>query len=192
MLAMILMALTSTAPAENPDLPVVRAVKDDWGMFFRFGGLASMTAGNNTRDVNNLLVTQVGMRAVVSDTVIVPFYFGTGLRVLTAANGSDQSATDVGMDAGVGFEYHFRVWRRISPFVGASIGVGFAEPTGDDNTVVGIGLGPSLGVEYYIADRVSLIAQYLLTFQLEIQPDRFTGVSLNTLSGGALNLVFYF
>ena len=49
-----------------------------------------------------------------------------------------------------------------------------------------------MGIEYYVADRVSLIAQYFLTFQANIAPDRFTGISFTTLSGGAMNLVFYF
>ena len=68
----------------------------------------------------------------------------------------------------------------------------FLEPSGNTNTTIGIGLGPTMGIECYVADRVSLIAQYFLTFQANIAPDRFTGISFTTLSGGAMNLVFYF
>lgn len=179
------------ARAEDPELPAVRAVEGNWGMFFRFGGLATLDAGNNTRQVNNLLLTQIGMRAVVTDELIVPFYFGAGFSHISAAN-SNATITDVGFDMGAGFEYHFRVWRRISPFVGGGVGLSILEPSGDTNTTIGIGLGPTMGIEYYVADRVSLIAQYFLTFQANIAPDRFTGISFTTLSGGAMNLVFYF
>jgi hypothetical protein len=176
--------------AVDPENPVVRAVEGNWGMFFRFGGLSTMAAIGESRDINGLLVTQVGMRRVFADGWIVPFYAGTGVRLLAPDGGGDP-VVDGGLDAGVGFEYHFREWRRISPFVGLSGGLGFS--AGDDeDVVVGLGVGPTLGVEYYVADRVSLIAQYMLTLQLEIVPDEYTGVSFNTLSGGALTLVFYF
>lgn len=176
--------------AIDPENPVVRAVEGNWGMFFRFGGLSTMAAIGESRDINGLLVTQVGLRRVFSDGWIVPFYAGTGVRLLAPDGGGDP-VVDGGLDVGAGFEYHFREWRRISPFVGLSGGLGFS--AGDDeDVVVGLGVGPTLGVEYYVADRVSLIAQYMLTLQLEIVPDEYTGFSFNTLSGGALTLVFYF
>lgn len=179
------------ATASADEDPVVRAQEGDWGMFFRFGGLSTLTASNNTRDLNGMLVTQVGMRAVINDAWVVPFSFGTGVRSVNPEGLSD-AAVDVGLDLGVGFEYHFRIWRRISPFVGLGVGFGFGDPEGNNNLVLGFGLGPSMGIEYYIADRVSLIAQYLLTFQVEVSPENYTGLSLNTLAGGAATLVFYF
>lgn len=174
----------------DPELPVVRAVDGNWGMFFRFGGLSSLSAVGNSRDVNGLLVTQVGMRRVYADGWIMPFYLGTGIRLLSPDGGGD-NVIDGGFDGGIGFEYHFREWRRISPFVGLSAGLGFSAAD-DESVVLGLGAGPTLGVEYYVADRVSLIAQYMLTLQLEVVPDEYTGFSFNTLSGGALTLVFYF
>ncbi|MCC7384295.1 MAG: hypothetical protein IT384_20790 [Deltaproteobacteria bacterium] len=179
------------ATASADEVPVVRAREGDWGMFFRFGGLSTLTASNNTRDLNGMLVTQVGMRAVLDDAWVVPFSFGSGVRSVNPEGLSD-AAVDVGLDLGVGFEYHFRIWRRISPFVGLGLGFGLGDPEGRNNFVLGFGLGPSMGIEYYIADRVSLIAQYLLTFQVEVSPENYTGLSLNTLAGGAATLVFYF
>ncbi len=184
------------AEGAEQDHPIVRAKEDDWGMFFRFGGLATLLASNNTRNVNSLLVTQVGIKAVLSEKLMIPFFFGTGVRHISEDDGND-SQTDFGLDIGVGVEYHFRIWHRISPFIGGSLGFGISDPTGDSNMVIGIGIGPNLGVEYYVADRVSLAAQYLLVFQFENgQPPGSTGklttVQLSTLSGGAMNLNFYF
>jgi hypothetical protein len=180
-----------TAPERAEEDPVVRAEAGDWGMFFRFGGLSTLTASNPTRDINGVMATQVGLRAVLTDELILPFFFGTGFRTVDP-DGSRSAQTDVGADVGAGLEYHFRVWRRISPFIAFSLGLGMTDPTGPGNFLFGLGAGPGMGVEYYVADRVSLIAQYLLTFQLEIAPDEYTGISFSTLSGGALTLVFYF
>src|SRR5262249_17285048 len=65
----------------NQDAPVVvRAEEGDWGMFFRFGGLSTLLAGNNTRTVRALTVTQVGIEKVLGDDWQLPFFFGAGLR----------------------------------------------------------------------------------------------------------------
>ncbi|MFO0726619.1 MAG: hypothetical protein U1E65_22725 [Myxococcota bacterium] len=178
-------------PSKDPEQPAVRAVAGNWGMFFRFGGLATLDAGNAGRNLDGLLVTQVGMRAVLDDDFILPFYVGTGFQHLADAN-SNATADTVSFDGGVGFEYHFRVWRRISPFVGANVGLGIFKANADPKATIGVGFGPSLGVEYYIADRVSLIAQYILTLQASFRLDVLTTISFQTLSGGAMNLVFYF
>jgi hypothetical protein len=68
-----------------------------------------------------------------------------------------------------------------------------------------VGLGPILGVEYYIADRVSLTAMYMLVIQIahQEQPgaagpfgptdsNNLTTFSFSTMAGGALNLTYYF
>lgn len=173
---------------------VVRAEAGDFGMFFRFGGLGTLAATNNTRNVNALVITQVGLRMVLSEQLIIPMFLGLGLRSVDQPN--MDANTDFGFDAGAGIEYHFRIWRRISPFVGASLGFGGSDPSGDNNGTWTIGLGPTAGVEYYVADRVSLTAQYLLTFQIDRSgtgaDSHATGVSFQTLAGGAMNLSFYF
>jgi opacity protein-like surface antigen len=200
------------APAPAPavatrlpdDSPVVRAKGGDLGFFFRFGGLASLDNGNNGRTVNGLVLTQVGLKLAISDKLMIPIYFGTGLQHSSLGDcpdGSDCTSTDAGIEAGAGFEYHFRIWRRISPFVGASLGLGYVNPSGNDNWNLGVGFGPSVGVEYYIADRVSLTAQYLMVFQLAYQKGAATLIgsdsavttfAFQTLAGGALNLTYYF
>ena len=178
------------AHVEDPDMPVVRADAEDWSMFFRFGGLATMLAGNNTRTIDALMVTQVGMKYVPSEDTRIPFFLGFGIRHNAPDGGS--GATDWGFDLGAGYEWHFRIWRRISPFFGLNGGLGLADPDGNNNLVFGLGLGPTMGVEYFIADRMSLTAQYLMTFQLEIQPEDHVAFQFSTLAGGALNLSWYF
>jgi hypothetical protein len=100
------------------------------------------------------------------------------------------------MALGGGFEYHFRIWRRISPFLGASLGLYFEDPSGENNLRFGVDLGPNLGVEYYIADRLSLSAQYLLAIQIlnaqSGQDISNTSFIFRTLAGGAMNLTYYF
>lgn len=171
------------------DGPAVRALGGNWGIFFRFGGLATMTSTGNSDTDAGVLITQAGMRYVVNQNWIIPFWVGTGVLVQKQDNVDAQA--NWGLSAGGGFEYHFRIWRRISPLVGAQIGIGARDPSGSNNWVVGIGFGPVLGVEYYVADRVSLIAQYFFTLQFEFRDSRFD-YTMNTLAGGALNLVFYF
>ena len=169
------------------DSPVVRAMGGDVGMLFRFGGLATMSAFNHERNVNNvLLITQAGVKFVLTDHWMLPVYFGTGLRV-SDTSGTGVSHTDWGIDAGAGFEYHFRIWRRISPFVGTSLSLGLSDKDYSNNSVFSFGLGPSLGVEYYIGDRVSLAAQYQLMIMLDHNDGTdTTAVGLATQTGGAV------
>ena len=183
-------------PARAPDAPVVRAEGGNLGLFFRFGGLASLEATNNSRSVNGLILTQVGLKFVLSERLMIPVTFGTSLRNQSTG---PADATDAGLDVGGGIEYHFRIWRRISPFIGGNLGVGFVNPTGDGNNIFGFGIGPVLGVEYYVADRVSLTAMYMFVIQIENQDngplpvnESTTELTLQTLAGGALNLTIYF
>lgn len=187
----IVFATSPASAQDSADMPVVRAQEGDWGMFFRFGGLSTLLAEGNSRNVGGLLLSQVGFKKVLSEESQIPFYMGAGFRLIDP-DGPGDNATDVGLDIGGGWEYHFRIWRRISPFVGVTFGIGFTNPTGDDNTTIGLGFGPIAGVEYFVADRVSLTAQYILSVQFEVVPDSFTAVQFSTLAGGAMNLTFYF
>ncbi len=199
-----------TAPAVDPEAPVVRAAAGNMGMYFRFGGLATLTASGNTRNVGPVAFTQVGLKFVLSESWMVPLYFSTGIRLDSTENPTNPSEPDSdeetnwGLEVGSGFEYHFRIWRRISPFFGLNVGVGFEDPTGEDNLRFGVGLGPILGVEYYIADRVSLTAMYMVVIQIAHQEqaggmgpagpltNNVTTFSFSTMAGGALNLTYYF
>jgi hypothetical protein len=174
------------------DSPVVRAAGGDYGLFFRFGGLGTMTAtGERERNVNNLLISQVGLKIAFSERWLLPIFLGTGLR-LTKPSGSGESRTDWGTDAGAGFEYHFRIWRRISPFVGANLELGFNDPSGSNNFVFSAAMGPQLGVEYYFGDRVSLTAQYEFLFRINYEDSIASAFSFATQAGGILTLTYYF
>jgi len=196
---------TDTAPtraAKKPSTasPVVRAVAGNWGMFFRFGGLASLDHGNNTRSVDGLLLTQVGFRYVVSEKVIIPMYFSLGVRLIKPPDDTVDDDRSWGLEMGSGIEYHFRIWRRISPFIAFNLGLGVSEPNGASNRAFGIGFGPAMGVEYYIADRVSLTVQYMMALQIEIQQtpsgmgdtEKWQTVQFSTIAGGAVNITYYF
>ncbi|MCB9647095.1 MAG: outer membrane beta-barrel protein [Deltaproteobacteria bacterium] len=194
-------AAPSHAPATNRDEPVVRAHEGDWGMTFRFGGLGTLFATGNTRATDtqggstNVLLTQVGLKKVIDETWMVPIYFGAGMRrraVDSVGGVNIDSATDWGFDVGAAIEYHFRIWRRISPYVGFGFGLGYSNPAGDDNGRFGVGMGPILGVEYYVFDHVSLQASYMMNLQIERSFGDETNTLLATQAGGALNLTFYF
>jgi len=193
-------------PPTTDGSPVVRAAAGNMGLFFRFGGLANLFATGNSRTVaagtsgtEAVILTQVGMKFVLSERWLFPVYLGASIRALNPDQGTDR--TDVGIDFGGGFEHHFRIWRRISPFVGFNLGVGITEPNGEHNNTYGVLFGPSLGVEYYIGDRVSLAALYQLVFNVayqEIQTSgsgpstSVTGFLFQTLAGGSLYLTYYF
>ncbi|MFH2010003.1 MAG: hypothetical protein ABI333_25630 [bacterium] len=186
--------------AQSKASPVVRAVAGNWGMFFRFGGLATLDHGNNTRSVDGLLLTQVGFRYVVTEKIIIPLYFSLGVRFIKPPDNTMDDTESWGMEFGTGIEYHFRIWRRISPFIAFNVGLGVIEPAGDANMTFGIGFGPAMGVEYYIGDRVSITVQYMMTLQIEIQQtpngmggaDEYKTVQFSTIAGGALNITYYF
>jgi hypothetical protein len=204
--------LRAASEAAMPDgSPVVRATGGQLGMFFRFGGLATLFASGSSRAVPGsssgsssstatepLLLTQVGLKFVSSERLMIPIYVGSSVRVVSPESGANR--TDWGLDFGAGLEFHFRIWRRISPFAGLMLGLGFSDPSGENNRIIGFGIGPILGVEYYIADRVSLSAQYQLTLQVvgEDRPSGSSGSSSTTTfmfqsqAGGAMTLSYYF
>jgi hypothetical protein len=191
------------APAPDGS-PVVRAKAGNLGFFFKLGGLATLDHNNTSRTVNALGFTQVGLKLVPSDNLLVRLYFGTGLQHSQTScpefgTCTAESSTDMGLEVGTTLEYHFRVWRRISPFVGAGLGLGYVNPSGGNNWNVGVGLGPLLGVEYYLGDRFSLTAEYMLTFELGYQKSEtgsgaasVTTFAYRTLAGGALVVTYYF
>ncbi|MBI4817952.1 MAG: hypothetical protein HY791_16950 [Deltaproteobacteria bacterium] len=190
-LGILILIVAEPAFAELPFDGVRRAEEDDIGLFFRFGGLATLDASGNTRRLSDFLVQHVGLRFVLSDDEVMPVFFGTGARVIVPDSARNETI-DVGLEAGLGYEYHFRVWNRISPFVGLTAGIGALAPSDEDEILLGMGLGPTLGVEYYVADKVSLSAEYSLSFQLDFSPEAFTAFAVSTRSGGALDLCFYF
>ncbi len=186
------------APAAGPadTSPVVRAAQGNLGLFFRFGGLATLTASGETQNTGKSLWTnQVGLKLVLSERFMIPIFFGFGIHGNTPAEGD--SSTDWNLDLGGGFEYHFRIWRRFSPVISGVLKLGFSDASGGDNLNLHFSLGPAIGVEYYVADRLSLTAQYRFLLRLayqdaEKEPNEVTSVQLVTQSGGSLTLTFYF
>ena len=174
--------------------PVVRAEGGNIGMYFLFGGLAGLTHSNVERNIGALLFNRVGVKFAFSEKWMLPIWFGTGLRVDSVDAPGVDATTDWGIDLGVGFEYHFRIWRRISPFFGAGLGFDIQDQTGSDNIRFGMGLGPTLGVEYYIGDRLSLSALYMFVIQLVYQDSAAatTTFGFSTLAGGAVTITYYF
>lgn len=147
--------------------PVVTAQEGQWAFLFRFGGLAPLSF----RGVNDFTVepatgagatgqlfTEFGMRKVLK-RFSIPFWVGLAMVNDSTRTGVSTSNTSFGLSGGVGLQYTFRAWRRIAPYVGGFGQLQFIDPTGDANWLLGFALGPVLGVEYYIADRVSLFAQ---------------------------------
>ncbi len=195
---MLLTALPATALAEEPggartsSDEIVRGEAGNLGMFFRFGGLASLFAGGDTRPIaQGLLLTQFGVKIVINEELMVPIFFGAAFRRF-AQDGGPDAISDWGFDAGGGLEYHFRIWNRISPYAGFSLGLGYTNPDGGNNASLGFSIGPLAGVEFYIFDRVSLSAQYTFLFQVVRLFDQSTVTSVQTLAGGAMNLTYYF
>jgi hypothetical protein len=180
-------------------MPAVRA-NGNWGFIWRLGGLATLNHTGNTRNVNaGAAMTHVGLKYAANETWMFPVYAGVVLN-LDDPPGDDNSRTNFGVELGGGVEYHFRIWRRISPFVGASLGLFYTNPSGDNSYDIGVGLGPLAGVEYYIADRLSLQAIYtvVIAMAFETRPapggDKGTRTSFGAFTsvGGALNVTYYF
>lgn len=186
------------------DMPVVRAAGGDIGMFFRFGGLSSMThlgVNNNSaliesveaatyRTFHEVLFHQAGIKFVFNERWMLPIFFGTGLYVVSPPQGDSQ--TSWGMEMGASLEYHFRIWRRISPFVGGTLAFGFLDPSGDGNFAFTNALGPDLGVEYFWGDRVSLSAKYQFLIHMHYHDNQHTIFGLATQTGGSMTLTYYF
>lgn len=191
--------------ATDTDSPVVRANGEEgnMGLFFRFGGLATMAAtGDSIKGNQDAINTQLGIKFVMSESIMLPLFFG--MSITMDKTGDADATNNFSMDLGAGLEYHFRIWRRLSPFFGALLKLGFHDLTGDDNLAVRFHVGPTIGIEYYIADRVSLSAAYMLMISLvasAVGTDNtvidfdFTtksGYDVAASSGGDLTLTFYF
>jgi hypothetical protein len=200
----VLMSTSGVASAQTPPpppapltggagaSPVERPIGGDLGMSFVFGGLAPMSvAGMVSHTVNRLFFAEVGMRWMLSDRWTLPFSFGLGMFSHNPDGGNSQN--DLGVSFSVGFQRYFRVWRRIAPYFGAKFHMHYVDPSGDRNYLVQIALGPTLGIEYFIGDRVSLQMEYVLLLGVNIT-DPVTQIGLQTsLSyGGQMGLNFYF
>jgi len=176
----------------DDDSPVDRAEDGMWAMQFTFGGLAPLSiAGINDYGVNRLLFTELGFRRVFK-RVILPFSVGAGVFHHNP-DGAGGSQNDAGLAATVGVLVPFRVWRRISPYAGGQFHLHYLDPTGDNNWLVNVALGPVLGIEFYIAHRVSLLFQGQALVGINIF-DGLTQVAAATsiMAGGQTGLIFYF
>ncbi|MCA9664434.1 MAG: outer membrane beta-barrel protein [Myxococcales bacterium] len=192
-------AASSSKPAVNPEMPVERVKGGEWGFAWRFGGLASLAATGNGSGVGNIILTEIALKYVPNENWRVIGFFGTGLRLDSPEGGT--SGTDWGLSLGGGFEYHFRIWRRISPYFGVQLALGLRDPAGDiggdSNLSFSLSLGPQIGIEYFIFDHVSLQATYLFFLQFELNTYaaasvRGTRFEFGTGAGGALTLTIYF
>lgn len=178
----------------DDDGPVARFEPGQWGMQFTFGGLAPLTvAGLRDFGVNRLMFTELGFRRVLSDDWMIPFSIGAGVFHHNPEASGSESQNDVGLAASVGVQRYFRVWRRIAPYVGGRFRLDYSEPNGRANWRVGFGLGPALGIEYFVGDRVSLSMQGealvgIYTFAGLLQVE----VATRMTAGGQMGLTFYF
>ncbi len=175
-------------PAETGEAIVI-ADEGDFGLSFRFGGLASLSLDGDTRVVSNFPITQVGLKIVRSRALHIPISFGFAFRDIT--NGGGRNDAVVGFDLNGGIEYHFRIWRRIAPYAGVTLGLGYTDIEND--ALIGFGVGPVLGVEYYVADRVSVGAEYAFSFQIAALTDGDEKlINLSTSAAGQAHLTVYF
>ena len=171
--------------------PIQRAEPGDWAMQFTFGGLAPLSIGGISEyGVDRLLITELGFRRVF-ERVIIPFSVGAGVFHHNPDAGAKQN--DAGLAASVGVLVPFRVWRRIVPYAGPQLHLHYLDPTGDNNWLVNFSIGPVLGTEVYVHDRISLLFQGVLTLGINVF-DGLTQVSAATAlsAGGNTGLVFYF
>lgn len=183
---------------EGGDAIVERPSAKMWGMQFTFGGLAPMSIGGlSEQAANRLLVSELGFRRVLSERWTLPFSIGAGVFSHRAEGVDPTSAVDpendVGLAASFGVQRYFRVWRRIAPYTGGRIALQYLEPDGRANWMVNVGIGPMIGVEYFVADRVSLLLQGEALFNTSIF-DGLVQIEFATqiVAGGQTGLVFYF
>ncbi len=184
-------SFASAGPVEEDGSPVARAKPGQFGMQFTFGGLAPLSiAGINDLGVGRLLFSEIGFRRV-TERLIIPFSIGAGVFHHSIEGGSKQN--DFGLAASVGVLKPFRVWRRISPYFGGMFHVHYVDPTGPDNWLVNVAIGPTIGTEFYIGHRVSLLFQADARVGINAF-DGLTQVSAATslAAGGQTGLVFYF
>jgi hypothetical protein len=186
----------AAAPAPEgppPDSqPVLRAAPGNWGMTFIFGGFAPLSvAGLGDLPLpSGLLFTEIGVRRVFK-RVVIPFSFGAGVAQTRQDGQSPVYAA--GVSASVAVLKGFRVWRRIAPYYGAFIHTHYIDARGPDNWLVNLTIGPILGIEYFIADRVSLYGQGIFGFGPEFTKGKVDFTARATMAaGGQLGLTFYF
>lgn len=176
--------------ADDPAV-IIRPHDGHWGMHFTFGGLAPMSiAGLNDIRINRLMFSELGVRRAFKNGWALPFSAGVGWVNNNPEAGDAE--TDVGLSVSIGVRKSFRVWRRIAPYTGGDARVTYVDPTGPERFVT-IALGPNLGIEYFVADRVSLLLQGDLSVALGISDGAIqTDVATHVSGGGQMGLVFYF
>lgn len=182
------------APSSDDDdaSVVIRPHDGHWGMHFAFGGLAPMSIGGlNDVNAGRLMFTELGVRRAFRNGWALPFSAGVGWFHGNPDDGESENAA--GVSASIGVRKSFRVWRRIAPYTGGDVRVTYADPEGEDNRLVELAFGPNLGIEYFIADRVSLLLQGDLTLALGFSEVGFeTDLGTHVSGGGQMGLVFYF
>lgn len=173
--------------------PVVRAGPGNWGMTFIFGGLAPLSvAGLGDQSLGDgLMFTEIGVRRVFK-RVVVPFSFGAGVSQ-RQSTGATKPTVSAGLSASVAVLKGFRVWRRIAPYFGGFLHTHYVDAAGPNNWLVNISVGPILGIEYYLGDRVSLYGQGIVGVGPSLSKTSIQWVAHTAIAaGGQLGLTFYF
>jgi hypothetical protein len=173
--------------------PVIRAAPGNWGMTFIFGGLGPLSvAGLGDQPLaDGLIFTEIGVRRVFK-RVVLPFSFGAGIAHRTRP-GTSQPETAAGISASIAVLKGFRVWRRIAPYTGAFLHTHYVDAPGPDNWLVNVSVGPILGIEYFLADRVSLYGQGVFAIGPNLTKTSIQFVAQAVMAaGGQLGLTFYF
>lgn len=187
-------AAAPVGPTELPDTkPVVRAGPGNWGMTFIFGGLAPLSvAGLGDQSLaDGLIFTEIGVRRVFK-RVVVPFSFGAGVT-RRQTTGESKPAVSAGLSASVAVLRGFRVWRRIAPYFGGFLHTHYVDAAGPNNWLVNVSVGPILGIEYYLGDRVSLYGQGIVGVGPSFSKYSVQWVARTAIAaGGQLGLTFYF
>lgn len=185
---------TAAGLVKPPDTrPVVRAGPGEWGMTFIFGGLAPLSVAGlgDLPLADGLVFTEIGVRRVFK-RVVVPFSLGAGVSHRRQA-GDTKPAISAGVSASVAVLRGFRVWRRIAPYFGGFLHTHYVDAAGPDNWLVNVTVGPILGIEYYLGDRVSLYGQGTFGVGPNIGKTQVQWVARAALAaGGQLGLTFYF
>jgi hypothetical protein len=183
-------ASASGAPPDTQ--PVVRAAPGNWGMTFIFGGLGPLSvAGLGDQPLSGgLMFTEIGLRRVFKH-IVLPFSFGAGIVHRTRPDGPAEVAA--GVSGSIAVLKGFRVWRRIAPYFGGFFHAHYIDAPGPDNWLVNLSVGPILGIEYYVADRVSLYGQGIISIGPDITRQSVQMVARFAMAaGGQLGLTFYF
>lgn len=185
---------TPDASANPPDTrPVVRPAPGNWGLVFIFGGLAPLSiAGlNDVPLTSNLIFTEIGIRRVFRK-VTMTFSFGAGVAS-TPRSGVTPVRTSAGVSGSIAVVRGFRVWRRIAPYAGGFVHSHYIDAAGPGNWIVNVNVGPILGVEYFIADRVGLWGQGIIGVGPSFGKTTIQWVARTAVdAGGHFGLTFYF